>query len=96
MLPKKSFWLWVFVFMVLFILGYVEGHAHETHLSDVGVLHKTRIEPCGTGTYVVESEELGCSVIYKDGDIITGFTLHIEPIDYDKDGDCDCPKGDVL
>jgi hypothetical protein len=95
MLPKKSFWLWVIVFMAIFIWGLAEGQAHETHLSDVGVLHQTSLKPCGFGTYAVESEELGCSVIYKAGDIITGFTLHIEPIDYNKDGDCDCPKGDV-
>jgi hypothetical protein len=86
------------VVIILFILGLTTGHTHETHLSDVGVLHQTSIKPCGFGTYVVESEELGCSLLHKAGDIITGFTLHIKPIDHNKDGDCDCPtiEGDVL
>jgi hypothetical protein len=93
MLPKKSFWLVVLALIILFTLGLTMGNTHETHLSDVGYLHRIHMQACGNGSYALESEELGCSVIYKDGDIITGFTLHIKP----KDGDCTCPtEGDVL
>jgi hypothetical protein len=81
------------VLALLFSWGISEGH--ETHLSTVGTLHQTSIKPCGFGAYAVDSEELGCQLLHKKGDLITGFTLHIEPIDYDKDGDCNCPKGDL-
>ena len=76
--------------VVLFIWGTL-AEAHDTHLSDVGVLHQTSMKGCDAGSYAINTEELGCVLLYKVTDL-THSALHVKQLDLDEDGDCDCPK----
>ena len=95
MIPKKMFWPMCLLLATLFIWGLAE--AHDTHLSDVGVLTMVTVNSCpGQGKYVVETKELGCSVIYKTISLSGHAQLHIAPQARDENGACVCPnlKGD--
>lgn len=69
-----------------------DAHGHGTHLSDIGQQHQISMQPCGNGTYAIESKERGCFLLYKDMDFINPGVLHVKPLDLDEDGDCACPQ----
>jgi hypothetical protein len=94
----KAFWLMVVLLVVLFIWGLCSSDrvfAHETHLSGVGEQTVTSSTPCpALSGYVIESEERGCYLIYKQTDL-QHSGLHVQDnFPRDGDGDCACPKGD--
>jgi len=93
LIPEKYFWLALVITIGMFIWGVVEGGSHETQLSDVGELTQIKLTGCGNGTYVVESKEQRCSIIYKTVDL-TGSYINIKRIPLNQDGECVCPKGE--
>jgi hypothetical protein len=61
------------------------------HLSGQGDLTHISTSPCDGG-YAVNTEELGCTFMYKGGETLTHSGIHIKFLLLDKDGDCTCPE----
>jgi hypothetical protein len=93
MMPDKSFWFMAALMLILFVLGVVVGHTQDTRLSDVGVQTEVQLAACGNGTYVVQSKEQRCSLIYKTTEL-TGTYINIKRIALNEDGLCVCPEGE--
>ncbi|MBW2645192.1 MAG: hypothetical protein JRE23_03250 [Deltaproteobacteria bacterium] len=95
-IPKDP-WFWVALLIMLLMLtvGIREAHSWVswTRLSDVGLQTEVKLTGCGNGTYVVQSKERQCSLIYKEIDL-TGSYINIKRIPLNQDGECVCPEGD--
>ena len=92
LIPDRFFWIAFVLVILLIMFGAVLGKSHGTQLSDVGVLTEVELAGCGDGTYVVQSKEQRCSLIYKTTDL-TGSHINIKRIPLNEDGECACPEG---
>jgi hypothetical protein len=91
MLSEKTFWLWVVLCFALFVLGTVVGHAHDTHLSDVGQQTNITIGPCPIlSGYLVTSDQRDCYLIYKQTDL-QHSAMHVQDMPPTPAGECLCP-----
>jgi hypothetical protein len=98
LIPDKSFWVAVLMAILLFVLGVVLGHTHETHLSDVGQQTNVTIGPCPVlSGYLVTSDQRDCYLIYKQTDI-QHSAMHVQDMPLTPAGECLCPtiQGDQL
>jgi hypothetical protein len=84
-----AFWLAVLVLIAMFIAGLAE--AHENHLGDLTTQTNVTISGCQAGTYLADTAETGCFLIYKEAHGLGNIRLHYTPVPRDPDGECRCP-----
>ena len=83
------------VIMFITALTLANADAHDIPLSSIGLQTVISSTPCPIlSGYLIESEELGCYLIYKHIDL-SHSGLHVQKdFPRDEDGDCACPTVD--
>jgi hypothetical protein len=79
--------------LILYVSGFLIQitWGHEGHLSVLKEQTNVSVSPCPQlSGYVVQSDEYGCYLIYKQI-TISHMAMHYQPLDLDEDGACTCP-----